>query len=70
MSDALATVGSAAVSTIGTVAVVGATAKVVGKAVGGMGGTRTRKSGNYHVFHGTHTRKSGSRKKSHSMLGF
>lgn len=70
MSDALSTIGSAAVSTIGTVAVVGATAKVVGKAVGGMGGTRTRKSGNYNVFHGTKHHRSGSKRKSTSMLGF
>lgn len=69
MSDALSTIGSAAVTTIGTVAVVGATSKVVGKAVGGMGGTRTRKSGNYKVFHGNGTRRSGSRK-SKSLMGW
>lgn len=68
MSDALSTIGSAAVSTIGTVAVVGATAKVVGKAIGG--GTRTRKSGNYNVFHGTKHHKSHSKRQSKSMLGF
>ena len=69
MSDALSTIGSAAVSTIGTVAVVDATAKVVGKSIGGMnrgtrrGGTRTRKSGNRRV-------NSGTRRRSNSLLGF
>ena len=66
MSDALSTVGSAAVSTIGTVAVVGATAKVVGKAVGG-GGEGSRKK-NYNVWN--HGKKSGSHKRSNSMLGY
>lgn len=65
MSDALSTVGAAAVSTIGTVAVVGATSKVVGKAVGGMNRGSSKKS-NYHVF-GKH--KSSGRK-SKSMLGY
>ena len=45
MSDALSTIGSAAVSTIGTVAVVGATAKVVGKSIGGMNRTRNYRKG-------------------------
>ena len=64
MSDALSTIGSAAVTTIGTVAVVGATAKVVGKVAGGGGGSR--KSKNYNVWnHGK-----GSGKKSKSMLRF
>ena len=63
MSDALSTIGSAAVTTIGTVAVVGATAKVVGKVAGGAGG---RKSKNYNVWN--HSKSSG--KKSKSMLRF
>ena len=69
MSDALASVGSSAVSTIGTVAVVGLAAKAVGKATGNMNhGTRgkTKQSKNYNVWdHGKH-----SGKKSKSMLGF
>lgn len=68
MSDALSSIGSSAVSTIGTVAVVGATAKVVGKAVGGMNrsGGHSKHSKNYNVWnHGK-----GSGKKSKSMLGF
>lgn len=64
MSDALSTIGSAAVSTIGTVAVVNTTAKVVGKAIGGGGGSR--KSKNYNVWN--HSKSSG--KKSKSMLRF
>lgn len=66
MSDALSTVGSAAVSTIGTVTVVGATAKVVGKAIGGGGGPRKTK--NYNVWNSS--KKSGSHKRSKSMLGY
>lgn len=57
MSDALSTIGSAAVTTVGTVAVVGATTKAVGKIVGG-GGKRTRKSGNYKVFSGKKSSRS------------
>ena len=63
MSDAISSIGSAAVSTIGTVAVVGATAKVVGKAVGGMnrsGGSRSKKA-HYRVF-------SGSKKSRKSLI--
>lgn len=44
MSDALSSIGSAAVSTIGTVAVVGATAKVVGKSINGMNKSGKRRS--------------------------
>ena len=62
-TSGISSVGSAAVNTIGTVAIVGATAKVVGKAVGGA----QRKSKNYNVWHGT---KSKGSKKSKSMLGF
>lgn len=69
MSDALSSVGSATVSTIGTVAVVGATAKVVNNSLGRMnrgGGGRAKQSKNYNVWdHGK-----GSGKKSKSMLGF
>lgn len=71
MSDALSTIGSAAVTTVGTVAVVGAATKGITKIAGGAGGstrsrgTRTRKSGSYNVWHGTK-----SKKKSNSMLGF
>ena len=70
MSDAVAAMGSAAVTTIGTVAVAGMATKAVGKFAGGGGstrsrGTRTRKSGSYNVWHGTK-----SKRKSNSMLGF
>ena len=61
MSDAISAIGSAAVTTIGTVAVVGATSKVVGKAIGGG----QRRSKNYNVWHGS--KKSGKTK---SMLRF
>ena len=64
MSDALSSIGSTTVSTIGTVAVVGATAKVVGKAVGGMNrssGSRSKKLSNYRVF-------SGSKKSRKSLI--
>ena len=73
MSDAISSIGSAAVTTVGTVAVAGMAIKAVGKATGGMnrssGGrksTGTKKSGNYNVWNGT----KGSHKKSKSMLGW
>ena len=67
MSDALSSVGAAAVQTIGTAYVVGTTAKVVGKAIGGGGGHRSSKKSNYNVWnHGG--KKSGSRKS--KMLGY
>lgn len=69
MSDALSTIGAAAVTTVGIVAVVGAATKGITKIAGGASrGTRTRKSGNYNVWHGT--KHSGSKRKSNSMLGF
>ena len=63
-TSGISTIGSAAVSTIGTVAIVGATAKVVGKAIGG---SQRKSKTNYNVWHGT---KSKGSKKSKSMLGF
>lgn len=68
MSDAIAAIGSAAVTTVGTVAVAGMATKAITRATGGMGGTRTRKSGNYKVFHGTKHR--GSTKRSKSLMGW
>ena len=68
MIDALAAMGSAAVTTVGTVAVAGMATKAVSKFAGGVGSTRsntrTRKSGSYNVWHGTK-----SKRKSNSMLG-
>lgn len=43
MSDALSAIGSAAVTTVGTVAVAGMAMKAVGKATGGMKGKRSGK---------------------------
>ena len=68
MSDAISSIGAAAVTTVGTLAVTGAALKAVGKTTQNMnrsGGTRTRKSGNYNVWNGTK-----GKKKSKSMLGF
>lgn len=69
MSDAISAIGSAAVTTVGTVAVAGMAMKAVGKATGNMnrssGRTPSKKSG-YNVWnHGK-----SSNKKSKSMLGF
>ena len=68
MSDALSSIGSAAVTTVGTVAVAGMAMKAVGKATGNMNhsGRRTKQSKNYNVW--DHGKSSG--KKSKSMLGF
>ena len=68
MSDAIASIGSTAVSTVGTLAVTGAALNAVNKTTSHMnrGGTRTRKSGNYNVWHGT----KGKHSKHKSMLGF
>lgn len=66
MSDAASTIGAAAVSTIGTVAVTGMALKAVGKATGNMNHS-TRKSKNYNVWN--HSGKKHSSKKN-SMLGF
>ena len=69
MSDAISSIGSAAVTTVGTVAVAGMAMKAVGKATGNMnrgGGGGSRKSKNYNVWN--HSKSSG--KKSKSMLGF
>ena len=68
MSDAISSIGSAAVTTVGTVAVAGMAMKAVGKATGNMNrsGGRSKHSKNYNVWnHGK-----GSAKKSKSMLGF
>ena len=69
MSDAVSAIGSAAVTTVGTVAVAGMAMKAVGKATGGMsrGGGGHKK--NYNVWH--HGKKSSKHKSSSkSMLGW
>ena len=69
MSDAISSIGSAAVTTVGTLAVTGAALKAVGKTTQHMNRSSrggTRKSGSYNVWNGT--KHSG--KKSKSMLGF
>lgn len=68
MSDALSTIGSAAVTTMGTVAVVGATAKVVGKAIGGGGGGSRKK--NYNVWNKGSKHQSKHRSSKKSMMSF
>lgn len=69
MSDAISAIGSAAVTTVGTVAVAGMAMKAVGKTTGNMNrssGRSSSKKTNYNVWnHGKH-----SGKKSKSMLGF
>jgi hypothetical protein len=68
MSDAMSSIGSAAVTTIGTVAVVGIAAHAIGRATGGSrGGGRAKKS-NYHVFHGNKKSKHRSSKSQKSMI--
>ena len=63
MSDALSSIGSAAVTTVGTVAVAGMAIKAVGKATGGMNrGSRNKKS-NYSVLGKTKSHKK-------SMMGW
>ena len=69
MSDAASSIGAAAVSTIGTVAVTGMALKAVGKATGNMNRSSGRSSGkksSYNVWHG----EKHHGKKSKSMLGF
>ena len=71
MSDAISSIGSAAVTTVGTVAVAGMAMKAVGKATGNMnrgGGGRSKQSKSYNVWN--HGKPSGKKTKSHSMLGF
>ena len=69
MSDAIASIGSAAVTTVGTLAVTGAALKAVGKTTQNMnrssGRSSSKKSG-YNVWHGSKSHG----KKSNSMLGF
>ena len=67
MSDAISSIGSAAVTTVGTVAVAGMAMKAVGKATGNMNRAssgRTKHSKNYNVWSGTKKHS-----KSNSMLG-
>ena len=69
MSDAVSSIGAAAVSTIGTVAVTGMALKAVGKATGTMNrssGRSSHKKSSYRVFH--ESKSHG--KKSKSILGF
>lgn len=68
MSDALSAMGSAAVTTVGTVAIAGMTMKAVGKATGGMNkGGHAKHSKNYNVWnHG----KSSHKKSNKSMMGW
>ena len=67
MSDALSSIGSAAVTTVGTLAVTGAALKAVGKTTQNMNRSShgTKKSSTYNVWNGTKHNK-----KSKSMLGF
>jgi hypothetical protein len=71
MSDALSSIGSAAVTTVGTVAVTGMALKAVGKATQNMNhsnrGSKHSSKKNYNVWN--HAGKKHSSKKS-SMLGF
>ena len=63
--DGISTIGAAAVTTVGTLAVTGAALKAVGKASSNMnrgGGGGTRKSKNYNIW--------GHGKKSKSTLRF
>lgn len=72
MSDALSAIGSAAVTTVGTVAVAGMAVKAVGNATRfAKSGTKTRKSSNYHVFSGTkHKKSSGKRSKGFNVWNY
>ena len=70
MSDAIASIGAAGVTTVGTLAVTGAALNAVNKTTSRMnkshrGGGGTKKSGNYNVWNGTKNHK-----KHKSMLGF
>ena len=67
MSDAIASIGAAGVTTVGTLAVTGMALKAVGKTTQNMNRSShgTRKSSNYNVWNGTKHSK-----KSKSMLGF
>lgn len=69
MSDAIASIGSAAVTTVGTLAVTGMALKAVSKTTGNINRSSGRSSGkksSYNVWHGSKS----SGKKSKSMLGF